>query len=194
MLGRAGSFAVGVGAVAILAAGSTVAAAGVSGGFHQTPLRQATQEACAAPALRGTVVDVRLIDMGGMMNGGPMGGAPRSGQPHERMRILVAPASVPAGTVSFRVHNVGAQVHELVIMPLAADRQAGQRLVGSNARVAETGSLGEASRTCGANAGRGIAAGATGWATLTLPPGSLELVCNVASHYSEGMYASLVVQ
>jgi len=57
---------------------------------------------------------------------------------------------------------------------------AGQRAVGTDARVDEAGSFGEASRNCGDGAGEGIPAGSAGWVTLTLAPGSYELVCNLA--------------
>ncbi len=62
----------------------------------------------------------------------------------------------------------------------------------------ETGSLGEASRTCGVGEGMniapyGIAAGASGWTAITLPPGRYELICNIAGHYWAGMYTELDV-
>jgi uncharacterized cupredoxin-like copper-binding protein len=59
--------------------------------------------------------------------------------------------------------------------------------------VSEAGSLGEASRTCGAGAGEGIASGAAGWTTVTLRPGRYELLGNVPGHYAAGMYAELDV-
>lgn len=60
-------------------------------------------------------------------------------------------------------------------------------------RVSETGSLGEAPKTCGAGAGEGIAPRSSGWVTLTLRPGRYELVCNLPGHYGAGMYALLTV-
>jgi len=35
--------------------------------------------------------------------------------------------------------------------------------------------------------------GASGWVTVTLAPGQYELVCNLAGHYTAGMYAQLTV-
>jgi uncharacterized cupredoxin-like copper-binding protein len=60
-------------------------------------------------------------------------------------------------------------------------------------KVDETGSLGEASADCAAGTGDGIPAGAVGWVTLTLPPGTYEIVCNLTNHYADGMYQRLTV-
>lgn len=89
--------------------------------------------------------------------------------------------------------NTGVRPHELVVLPLPAGQGIGQRPVGADRKIDETGSLGEASRTCGAGSGDGIAAGATGWTTLTLGPGRYELVCNLPGHYTSGMYTELDV-
>lgn len=128
--------------------------------------------------------------MGNSMGGGQQ----MMGATETPMRLLVTPTSVAAGAVSFRVHNVGSRVHELIVLPLDANQQAGLRVAGPDARVDEAGNLGEASRSCGADAGDGIAAGATGWTTLSLQPGRYELLCNVAHHYNSGMYATLTVR
>jgi uncharacterized cupredoxin-like copper-binding protein len=171
---------------------------------------------CAAPALPGTVVDITLTDMGGMMgpNGmmgpgmmGPTGNGGWNNQQQDQfqwphmgmmgragmMRILVNPATVPAGQVSFRVFNSGWLTHELVVLPLAPGQSPGQRAIGPDGKVDESGSLGEAARTCGAGDGEGIAPGATGWTTISLPPGRYELICNIAGHYGAGMYTGLDV-
>ena len=165
--------------------------------------------ACATPALTGSVVDVTLTDMGGMMGPGMMGpgpygpGAPNNGvSPWQNgypwpgagmmmQRIFVVPSSVPAGPVSLRVHNTGALTHEVMVLPLNANQYPGQRAIGTNNQVDETGNLAEASRSCGADAGDGILAGATAWTTVNLPPGRYELLCNIAGHYGAGMYAEL---
>jgi hypothetical protein len=103
--------------------------------------------ACTASALPGQVVDVTLTDM---MGGPPYGGG-------GMMRVLASPAAVAAGTVSLRVTNTGALTHELVILPLAPGQQPGSRPAGPDGTVSEAGSLGEASATCGAGHGSGIA-------------------------------------
>ena len=135
---------------------------------------------CDPPSLSGRTVDVVLSDIGGMMSGGRM------------MSVAASPSSVPAGEVSFRVWNTGTMVHELVILPLSPGG-AGSRAVGSDGRVNETGSLGEASRTCGEGTGDGIAPGAASWVTLHLDPGRYELICNLPGHYSMGMFTELEV-
>ncbi len=178
-------------AALVLGAGSTVGLAAASGAFGG-PAR--TGARCTAPTLAGTVVDVTLADMGGMM-GGPMGGPMMNGQRwgEGMARVFARPGVVSAGTVSLRVVNQGARTHELVVLPLPAGQAVGTRAVGGDGQVGEAGSLGEASRSCGAGAGDGIAAGAAGWLTLTLEPGRYELVCNLPGHYAAGMRAELNV-
>ena len=169
--------------VLALAAGSTVAVAAASGAFRSASVAPSGQ--CSAPALPGTVVDVELANMGGpMMMGGAIGGM---------MRVLTSRQRAPAGTVSLRVANVGSLVHELVVLPLAAGEQVGSRAVGSDGKVSEADSVGEASNTCGAGAGDGIDPGAIGWVTHDLPRGDYELVCNLPGHYASGMYTLLRV-
>lgn len=160
---------------------------------------------CAAPALPGTVVDVTVTDMGVMM--GPWGrrmmGPGMMGPGMMRgmgmMRLWVNPTTVPAGQVSLRVYNTGVLAHEAMVLPLPQGQQLGQRLSGPNGEVDESGSLGGASRTCSAgqddegDMGDGIAPGATGWTTMTLPAGRYEVICNIAGHYASGMYAELDV-
>jgi uncharacterized cupredoxin-like copper-binding protein len=168
-----------------LAAASTVALALAGGAFRSRAAAPNGQ--CTAPALAGTVVDVELANMGGsrMMGGGGMMGS--------TMRVVASRRDVNAGTVSLRVANVGSLVHELVVLPLATGGQVGSRAVGSDGKVSEAGSLGEASNTCGAGAGDGIDPGAIGWATINLPRGDYELVCNLPGHYASGMYTELRV-
>jgi uncharacterized cupredoxin-like copper-binding protein len=177
------------------------------------PIRRALPwtSGCPTPSLTGSVVDVTLGDMGGMMGPGVMGpgmmgngvygpGAASNGYPwqnghawpgNEMMRVVAVPSAVPAGTVSLRVRNTGALTHEVVVIPLGLDRYPGQRAIGVDGMVDESGSLGEASHTCGAGHGEGIRAGADAWTTITLPPGRYELLCNIAGHYGAGMYTEL---
>jgi uncharacterized cupredoxin-like copper-binding protein len=176
--------------VVLLAGASTVAVAAVTGGVRSTGTAPNGQ--CSAPALPGSVVNVDLVDMGGgtMMGGRTMMGGWTGGM----MRVLTGRTQVPAGTVSFRVVNTGSLVHELVVLPLTGTQRVGERVVGVDGRVDETGSVGEASKTCGAGAGDGINPGAIGWVTLQLAPGDYELVCNLPGHYAAGMYAFLAVR
>ena len=151
-------------------------------GYHYSRLT------CSVPpSLPGSTVYVMLGDMGmtRMMGGiAPMGA-------HMMLRAL--PATVPAGQVTLVAQNIGWRTHELVVLPLAAGAVVGQRVPGADGKVDETGSLGEASNSCGAGAGDGITSGAIGWTTLTLPAGHYELVCNLANHYADGMYQELTV-
>ena len=173
----------------VLGIGTTVALASLS----------AQPGPCGAPALAGTVVDVTFTDMGpimgpGMgpgMHGGPMMGP--SGSPLGMMSLSASPAAVPAGLVSLRAFNRGRLAHEVVVLPIGVGQSTGQRPVGVGDEIDESGSLGEAAQTCGFGDGDGIAPGAMGWTTLTLPPGRYELVCNIAGHYRSGMYTELDV-
>ena len=92
ILGRRDAKAI-VGVIAaaiILAAASTVALASAGGGFRSN--RTAPNGSCRAPRLSGTVIDVRLMNMGGPMMGG-VGGT---------RRLVASRRQVPAGVVSFR--------------------------------------------------------------------------------------------
>lgn len=181
---RTGTLAAFAAAVIALAVASTVALAAVGGGFRHRGMAPSGQ--CSAPGLAGEVVDVTLTNMGAgaMMRGSTTGGM---------MRVLVDRHQVAAGLVSLRVANTGSLVHELVVLPLAAGQQVGDRAVGTDNRIDETGSVGEASRTCAAGAGDGIDPGALGWVTLNLSAGRYELFCNLAGHYAAGMYTELTV-
>ncbi|SDB80525.1 hypothetical protein GA0111570_102315 [Raineyella antarctica] len=159
-------------------------------GGATTPGSSQARLSCTAPeSLPGQTVSVTLTDAG-MMNSPMMGGSAPMG---ERMSLRASPASVPAGQVSFVASNFGGRTHELVILPLPAGTSAGKRVPGADGKVDEAGSLGEASASCAAGTGEGITPGATGWITLTLPPGRYELVCNLQNHYADGMYQELDV-
>lgn len=145
-------------------------------GYHLSRLT------CSAPSrLPGTTVYVMVGDMGMTRM---MGGVAPLGQ---HMMLRAVPAQVPAGEVSFEVANMGWRTHELVVLPLDPGQAAGRQRPGSDGKVDETGSLGEASASCAAGSGEGIEAGAVGWVTLSLPVGRYELVCNLANHYANGM-------
>jgi uncharacterized cupredoxin-like copper-binding protein len=143
---------------------------------------------CSAPtSLPGWRVTVMLADMG--MNRMMSGGAPRGA----RMMLHAVPVTAPDGEISFVAENMGWRTHELVVLPLGAGAVAGGRVPGSDGKVDENNSLGEASNSCASGAGDGINAGTVGWVTLTLAPGRYELVCNQANHYADGMWQELDV-
>ena len=197
-------FAAGATAAIVLGAASTAAIAAATGGpSGSAHLGGADSEAgCRVPPLAGATVDVELSDMGAMM-GGPHGGGPMMNDSQwwqhmpmrGMMRLAVDRLNVRSGTVSLRAFNVGAWRHEVVVLPLRAGKDAGERPIGTDGKVSETGSLGEASRTCGPGEGHpmGIAPGKAGWITMNLKPGRYELICNLPGHYAAGMYAELDV-
>lgn len=179
------SAAVAVGAIGGPSSGPLGVPGGVGPGGHGF----VSGSARAAPKLPGTVVNVSLTNMGGPMMGGQGNGMMGGGA----MGLSTDHATVPHGTVSFLVTNDGSIDHEMVVLPLAGSQAVGARPVGGVSKIDEAGSLGEASKTNGANAGDGIAPGASGWVTVTLAPGHYELVCNLPRHYSAGMYTQLNV-
>jgi uncharacterized cupredoxin-like copper-binding protein len=141
----------------------------------------------AAPNSRGTVLNVSLTD-----SGGPMGEG--NGPMHAgAMGLSSDRATVPHGTVTFRVTNAGAVNHEMVILPLGASQVVGTRPFGGDAKIDEAGNLGEASNSGGEGAGKGIVPDASSRITVTLAPGQYELVCNLMGHYVSGMYRKLTV-
>ena len=161
---------------------------------HDTPMMGAvagydvSDVSCSAPTnLPGSRVTVMLGERGRMHMGGP------SGPPGSRMMLRAFPATVRAGQVSFVAQNMGRRTHEVVVMPLAADKSPGQRVPGKDGKVDERGSRGEASNSCAAGAGEGIAAGTVGWVTLTLEAGRYELLCNLPNHYVSGMWQAFSV-
>lgn len=172
-------------ALAGCASGTSAMSTGKMGGGSQYHSAALT---CSAPAsLPGAVVRVELGDMGmtQMMGGtAPMGA---------QMRLQATPATEPAGPISLVVSNLGWRTHELVILPLAAAAAAGQRVPGSDGKVSETGSLGEASSSCASGAGTGLTSGSVGWVAVTLAPGHYELLCNLPNHYADGMRQELTI-
>ncbi|MER6216965.1 hypothetical protein ABT213_23295 [Streptomyces sp. NPDC001674] len=178
--------AMAVGAL-VLGIATTMVLAGTGAFRHAAPLAWRAQGArCSAPALPGKVVDVAVSDMGPGLMGGP-------GHGMRMMRLVARPATATAGVVSLRVLNTGAMAHEVVVLPLSSGQGIGERPTGPAGKVSEEGSLGEASRSCAAGEGHGIAPGAMAWTTLTMRPGRYELVCNLPGHYLAGMYAELDV-
>ncbi len=172
--------AVGVLATAALTGLSALALGGAP------PTTTATPTGCSAPALPGTVVTATVSDLG---DGSMMGSLTMPGS----MRLTVDRASDPAGVVSIVVVDVGRLRHEVVVLPLQAGRSVGNRPVGADGTVDETGSSAEASSSCREGTGAGVKPGTTGWVTTTLTAGQYELVCNLPGHYGAGMHALLTV-
>jgi uncharacterized cupredoxin-like copper-binding protein len=185
--------ALGALAVILLTAISLVVVAAVHSRSDNssTLFRDSRTTSCSAPNLTGAVVNVSLSNSGGAMMGGPMFG---SGVQGGMMRVTIDTASVPHGTVSFIATNLGSINHELVILPLPANQIVGTRALRADGTIDESTSLGEASNTCAAGTGEGIAPASSSWTTLTLPPGRYELVCNIPGHYAAGMYTQITVR
>ena len=169
-------------AMLALAVGATAFVALMNSSTGPTTTNAVGSASCSAPQLGGVKVDVTLSDVGdAMMSQAPM------------MATLTSdPTSVSAGKVSFVAFNNGALAHEMVVLPLPADGS-GTRQTGANGKINEAQSLGEASRSCGAGTGDGIAPGSIGWTTMTLKPGRYELACDEPWHYAAGMFTALTV-
>jgi uncharacterized cupredoxin-like copper-binding protein len=183
---------IGVPLMAVVLAGCALGTSSMSTGMMGGESSQYHSAAltCAAPApvsLPGATVRVELGDMG--MTHLMSGTAPMGAQ----MRLQATPATEPAGPISLVVSNLGWRTHELVILPLAGSAAVGQRVPGSDGKVSETGSVGEASRSCGSGAGDGLTSGSVGWVTVTLAPGRYELLCNLPNHYADGMHQVLTI-
>jgi uncharacterized cupredoxin-like copper-binding protein len=169
----------------------TVALVHSRAGDSSAPFHNSRTTSCPVPSLTGAVINVSLTNSGGPMMGGPMiGGGVRGGM----MRLTADTTSVAHGTVSFVAANLGSINHELVILPLPADQIVGTRALGADSTIDESTSIGEASNTCGAGTGEGIAPASSSWTTVTLAPGRYELVCNIPGHYAAGMYTQLTVR
>jgi len=84
----------------------------------------------------------------------------------------------------------GMMVHELVYS--CSHGWAGTRVVGTDGRVSEAGSLGRR-RGPAAKVPGTASPGAASWVTLHLDPGRYELICNLPGHYAMGMFAELDV-
>ncbi|MFF4762305.1 sulfocyanin-like copper-binding protein [Streptomyces sp. NPDC001292] len=187
-----------VAAAALVLGIATTVLMSAFGAFHRTAPAswRAHSTRCTAPTATGSVVDVTVWDMGRMMRG-PNWPAPNDGRPGwdgmGMMGLTTQPTTIPAGKVTVRVVNAGVLKHEVIVLRLPAGQAAGERVIRSDGRVSEAGSLGEASRTCGTGAGDGIASGAAAWTTVTLRPGRYELLCNYPGHYAAGMYTELDV-
>lgn len=94
-------------------------------------------------------------------------------------------STVQAGEVLFEVHNDGGVPHELVIIKTDTDPAT---FPASGGKVDEDGVgelIGEVEE---------FAAGETDTGTFGLQPGTYALICNIAGHYEQGMYAQLIVE
>jgi uncharacterized cupredoxin-like copper-binding protein len=166
-------------AIVMLAAASVALVAGLVGGFDRHG--PAALTSCQPSHEATQVVQVGLYDGGAMM-----------GQSPTMLRIIPSPSGSSAGQVTFVVTNYGQLNHEFLVLPMPADGL-GTRPVAGSGKIDEAQSLGEASTSCGAGPGDGISSGSRSWVTLTLGPGTYELLCDIPWHYANGMAASFTV-
>lgn len=141
------------------------------------------------PAVAATTIDVQLWDKGAsvemMLNMG------KTMMPMDMqmapMGITVSTATVPAGEVIFAVTNISKEViHEMVLSPLAS-ADAVLPYDEANSKVDEdaAGHLGEVAE---------LDPGTSGSLTLTLEPGLYILFCNIAGHFTSGMWTLITVK
>jgi uncharacterized cupredoxin-like copper-binding protein len=97
------------------------------------------------------------------------------------MTMTVAPATAPAGDVTFTVKNTGTIKHEMVVLKTDT---AYDQLPVTGGRVSEKDSVGEVGD---------VQPGKSGSVTLKLEAGNYVLVCNIKDHYSMGMRAPFTV-
>ncbi len=171
-----------IGAVGLLTVGS-LTIVGLTQGRFGTNQGLALAN-CGPRQPQGQVVHVTLDDRGGGMMGGGNS---------MMVSLYATPTNVTSGTITFVATNVGALNHELLILPAPADGT-GTRLTGSNGKINESSSLGEASTSCGRGPGQGVTPGTTSWVTLHLPPGNYELLCDEPWHYANGMFTAITVK
>ena len=178
---RSATWFVVVGAIGVIVPGAVLVVGTSQGRFGGG--QSLTLSNCEPRATPGSAVNVTLSDRGGGMMGG--GSA-------MMVSLAAAPGSVPSGSITFVATNTGALNHELLILPLPSDG-AGTRPVGTDGKINEQSSLGEASTSCGRGPGDGISPGTRSWVTVNLAPGRYELLCDEPWHYANGMFTEFTV-
>lgn len=98
--------------------------------------------------------------------------------------VTAAPASVPAGKVTFAVQNTGVSPHEFVVVK---SDLAPESLPQVNQKQVDEKQVQVAGKT------EPFDGGSKRELTLDLPPGRYVLLCNVPSHYISGMYTAFAV-
>jgi uncharacterized cupredoxin-like copper-binding protein len=103
--------------------------------------------------------------------------------------VTPSATTVPAGSVTFTVANDGTIPHEFVVLQtdtLAADFPI-KSFEGESERINED--------TAGKNVGEtgDMEAGATQTLTIDLEPGHYAFVCNLPTHYGQGMHTDFTV-
>ncbi|MGH2540502.1 MAG: cupredoxin domain-containing protein [Actinomycetota bacterium] len=98
--------------------------------------------------------------------------------------IALDPTTAPAGAITFDVTNDGPTTHEFEIF--SGDVDPATLPVESGVAVTDGLTL--------IDEVEDVTAGSTAELSVDLEPGSYALLCNLADHYQEGMYTTLVVE
>jgi uncharacterized cupredoxin-like copper-binding protein len=171
---------------ALASAALLLAACGGSSNSSSSSTSSTTGGGVTVPtsSASGTTVKVTVTDKKGV--DGPMA-------------MVVAPASAPAGDVTFTVTNKGTIEHELVVLKLGTGETWNQlpityagdppAKVSSGAdKISESGNVGETGDP-------NLQPGQTRSFTIkNMAAGRYALVCNIAKHYGDGMRAPFIVK
>jgi len=147
--------------------------------------------ASSAQAAAGTTVDVSLWDKGAMAematnHGIGKGMAMSSDMMGANMGIKLSTQTVPAGDVTFEVINASKDtVHEMVVFPYKEGQEFPYSESESKIDEDAAGHIGEVSE---------LEPGQSGALRISLKPGKYALICNIAGHYLNGMWAILTVK
>jgi uncharacterized cupredoxin-like copper-binding protein len=143
-----------------------------------------------SPAFADATVHVTLADVGGAIDFSEdldLGVGGKGDGSHAPVSMTADASSVAAGQVTFEVLNNSKEIeHEMVVSALS-DANAEPPFKAADNEVDEDAAqaLGEVPE---------LAPGKSGSVTLNLKPGNYVLFCNVAGHYSHGMWTKLEVK
>lgn len=101
--------------------------------------------------------------------------------------IISDHTSINAGRVNFTFANHGTETHEVVL--IRTDDAPGSIPIGANGRLNE-----DDPQTLNVGETEEMEPGKVVTFSETLPPGHYQLVCNLANHYTAGMYAEFTVR
>jgi uncharacterized cupredoxin-like copper-binding protein len=157
---------------------SLLAACGSSSKTASPPSSAETTSTEAAAG--GNTVHVTVSDTQGL--GGPM-------------TLVVSPATVQAGAVTFVVKNTGTIDHEMIVLqtstpfdklPISDAGDPPAPVTSGADKVSEANNVGETGDP-------NLKPGDTRTFTVDLAAGSYALVCNIAQHYAKGMRGAFTV-
>ena len=120
-------------------------------------------------------------------SGSPVDGGAEANVVLDEWSVTPDVTTVSPGTVTFAAKNEGAMPHELVVVKtdVAADA------LPVSAGKADEEAAGE---VIGEIEPEDLPAGGEAEAVFDLDPGRYLLICNIAGHYEQGMYAELTVE